>query len=204
MGTLFAYFLLMMDYSSTDREWKKQKNFIPPYCPNTKCLYHSREKAKERTFYTSHGTKSLKRFPYKMRRFQCRHCLHSFSYSFFKLHYREKRYGLNKFIHNLHLVGASNCEIARKCRCSEWLVRSRLSKMARWALLKHASLIQKLRIKEAIVYDGLENFSFSQYDPNNVNHAIGQEQPSLPTILTLVLSTEKVVCLRGKRLKKLS
>lgn len=26
-----------------------------------------------------------------------------------------------------------------------------------------------------MAYDGLENFSFSQYDPNNVNHAVGKE-----------------------------
>ena len=47
--------------------------------------------------------------------------------------------------------------------------------MARWALLKHAAFVQNQNITEAIVYDGLENFSFSQYDPNNVNHAIGKD-----------------------------
>jgi len=31
-----------------------------------------------------------------------------------------------------------------------------------------------LKIAEPIVYDGLENFSYSQYDPNNVNHAVGK------------------------------
>lgn len=47
--------------------------------------------------------------------------------------------------------------------------------MSRWGILKHASLTEELKIEEAIVYDGLENFSFSQYDPNNINHAIGKK-----------------------------
>ena len=52
--------------------------------------------------------------------------------------------------------------------------------MARWAELEHAKLTENLQIEEPIVYDGLENFSFSQYDPNNINHAVGK--CSLPTL----------------------
>ena len=72
-------------------------------------------------------------------------------------------------------MGVSNEAIARRCHTSEWLVRFRLQKMSRWSLLQHAFLVQTLPVREALVYDGLENFSYSQYDPNNVNHAIGRE-----------------------------
>lgn len=34
---------------------------------------------------------------------------------------------------------------------------------------------ENLRISESIAYDGLENFSYSQFDPNNINHAVGRE-----------------------------
>lgn len=54
------------------------------------------------------------------------------------------------------------------------MVRTRLRNMARFAELKNAKLSQELKIEEPIVYDGLENFSFSQYDPNNINHAVGK------------------------------
>ena len=46
--------------------------------------------------------------------------------------------------------------------------------MARWTELKHAKLSGELKVKEPLVYDGLENFAFSQYDPNNLNHAVGK------------------------------
>ena len=47
--------------------------------------------------------------------------------------------------------------------------------MARFAETKDAKLQDGLGIREAIVYDGLENFSFSQYEPNNINHAVGKQ-----------------------------
>lgn len=47
--------------------------------------------------------------------------------------------------------------------------------MARWAELMHTKLTENTFIEEEIVYDGLENFAFSQYDPNNINHAIGKK-----------------------------
>lgn len=55
------------------------------------------------------------------------------------------------------------------------MVRGRLIKMSRWSILAHAARTQDIGIQEPIVYDGLENFSFSQYDPNNINHAVGKK-----------------------------
>jgi hypothetical protein len=34
---------------------------------------------------------------------------------------------------------------------------------------------ERIKIREPIAYDGLENFSYSQFDPNNLNHAMGKE-----------------------------
>lgn len=73
-----------------------------------------------------------------------------------------------------HRTGLSKRECARIIHASEHMVRKRLIKMARWSLLFQAMHLAKLKIKEPIVYDGLENFSFSQYDPNNINHAVGK------------------------------
>jgi len=47
--------------------------------------------------------------------------------------------------------------------------------MARWALLAWAKDLEKVSIQESVAFDGLENFSFSQYEPNNINHAVGRE-----------------------------
>ncbi len=49
-----------------------------------------------------------------------------------------------------------------------------MKKLTSWGLLKHAHMTNDLKIHEPIVYDGVENFSFSQFDPNNLNHAVGK------------------------------
>lgn len=55
------------------------------------------------------------------------------------------------------------------------MVRGRKAKMNRWGLLKHAKFLEQVTVEEPIVYDGLENFAYSQYDPNNINQAIGKD-----------------------------
>jgi hypothetical protein len=65
--------------------------------------------------------------------------------------------------------------MGRMLNLSEHCVRNRLKKMAQWTLLKHAYLSQELKIEEPIVYDGLEAFAKSQYDPNQIQQAIGKD-----------------------------
>jgi len=161
----------MFEDKSIKRALEKQNNFRPPYCPNNLCAYHHHPTAH---WFQKYGWNSLKNFPYKMRRGRCLRCRKTFTYSFFKLEFGEQHRTLNPTIFRLYTTGLSKCEIARIVRHSEHLVRCRLSKMARWALLQHAQWTQNLSLSEPIVYDGLENFSHSQYDPNNINHAIGK------------------------------
>lgn len=121
------------------------------------------------------GRKAIKRFPYLTTRFRCVSCEITFTESRFRLHYRQKVWGLNGEIFRLDSIGASKREIGRQIQHSEKLVRLRYMKMSRQGLLIHAKRTKNLPIREPIVYDGLENFSFSQFDPNNINHAVGKE-----------------------------
>jgi hypothetical protein len=68
-----------------------------------------------------------------------------------------------------------NRQIARMISADEKLVRHRLRRMAQHALLEHFHRTQDLQITEPISYDGVENFARSQYEPNNINQAIGWE-----------------------------
>lgn len=163
----------MRDETSIARQLRREECFVPPYCPRPKCQNHRKENARP-DFWRRHGVKELKRFPYFSYRFLCRDCGVTFSGSIFSLHYRQKVWGLNYAIFRYHDLGVSRRATARELGHSERLVRTRIRNMARWALLKQAELIEKLKIEEAIVYDGLENFSFSQFDPNNINHAVGK------------------------------
>lgn len=47
--------------------------------------------------------------------------------------------------------------------------------MSRYGILIHAKFCEKMKVEEPIVYDGLENFTCSQYEPNNINQAVGKK-----------------------------
>ena len=106
--------------------------------------------------------------------FRCKKCGKGFRYSSFKLSYREKKPGINSKIFELFTTGASNRHMGRIIGVSEHCIRGRLKKLAQWTLMKHAQLTRDLKIEEPIVYDGLEAFAKSQYDPNQIQQAIGK------------------------------
>jgi len=160
----------MNDEASIIRQLHRERTFKPPYCPNPACVHH----LKGTDFYYKDGLKPLKRFPYLSQRFRCKACDKTFSYSFFFLEYRTHVWGKNEEIFFHHRRGVSLREIARGLGHDEKMVRARKRKMSAWGLLQHVKFSGELKIEEPIVYDGLENFSYSQYDPNNLNHAVGK------------------------------
>ena len=161
----------MRDEKSVKRQLHRERTFCPPYCPRPTCINH---KKSSNQFWNREGSKPLKRFPYLSIRFRCKDCKKTFSASFFKLHYRQKIWGHNSQIFQYQRLGTTMRETARILNKDESFVRGRLKKMARWGFLIHAQLVNDIQIEEPIVYDGLENFSFSQFDPNNLNHAVGK------------------------------
>lgn len=110
--------------------------------------------------------------PEGIQRFRCRLCRVTFSRTVFLLEYRAMKRFLNYAIFQKITTGHSACEIARQLHCSEHLVRERLRKLARHAFLRHTELIEGFQIREDVVFDGLENFAGSQYDPNHIQHAV--------------------------------
>jgi hypothetical protein len=110
-------------------------------------------------------------------RFQCSVCKKTFTSNRFALDYRHKHPdpALNQKIFSLHLNGLSNRAISRLLFVSENCIRGRLFKMSRWAFDFHASRLNKLHINETLCMDGLENFAYSQYDPNYINQLVGRD-----------------------------
>lgn len=103
-----------------------------------------------------------------MRRF----CSNSNSINF---RLKKKDLALNSKIFLFFVQGLSNRQIALAFKISESCVRKRLERMAKLAFSFHHRAILNKSIQEPIAYDGLENFAGSQYNPNNINHAIGAE-----------------------------
>ena len=113
----------------------------------------------------------------RRQRFKCRVCSRSFTENFFKVHYRlrHKDPSLNYWIFIYFVHGMPLRRIAKLLRISVHSTRIRINRMAKRALEFQLDVSSELRISEPICIDGLENFARSQYEPNNVNHAIGQD-----------------------------
>ena len=146
--------------------------FVPPYCPNPDCQFHHPD---VKGSFLLHGKKTINRFPYLVYRYRCSGCRRTFSSSYFSLSYRDKKNDVYEKIENLRHMGASKRAIAEFFHFTEDTVRTKIKKLARWSLLKIAQDLDKVQLSEAVAFDGLENFSFSQFDPNNLNHAVGKE-----------------------------
>ena len=162
---------MLSENASLERQLQSDRTFLPPYCPNSNCKYH---RIKNEPFWSKYGTRRIRRFPYCGVRYICKHCGKTFGSSFFRLDYRQRVWGLNEKIFREHRKGVSMRETGREVDKDESFVRYRLKRMARFALLKHVELSGSIKIEEPIVYDGLENFAYSQFDPNNINHAVGK------------------------------
>ena len=113
----------------------------------------------------------------RRQRFRCRECRKIFGANFHNLNFNQRHSdkALNSKIFNFFIHGMSNRQVARLIDVSEECVRRRLARMAQRALSFHCEMMRTTKISEAICFDGLENFAFSQYDPNHINHAIGRD-----------------------------
>jgi transposase-like protein len=113
----------------------------------------------------------------RQQRWKCLNCLKHFSDNSSSFNHRFKKNddGLNAKILILCLNHVSNRQIAHLNHISEHCVRIRLDRMAKRALVFHQSYLSKITIGETICFDGLENFAGSQYDPNNIHQAVGED-----------------------------
>jgi len=113
----------------------------------------------------------------RQQRWKCLKCFKYFSDNSSSFNYRFKKNddGLNAKILILCLNHVSNRQIAHLNYISEHCVRIRLDRMAKRALVFHESFLSGITICEAICFDGLENFAGSQYDPNNIHQAVGED-----------------------------
>jgi len=165
--------------------WSNQKSlkvvvrqalgYKPPYCPNPACKWHMPEIASKEAVFHGFGSRPIKRYPYLSPRFRCTNCRKVFTRSFFFITYRDRTPDTYEEIFDMRFAGSSKLHIARFLGCSRDTVQRRIRKMARWSYLRIARDTAKCKLPEPIAFDGIENFSFSQYDPNNINHAVGKE-----------------------------
>jgi hypothetical protein len=147
----------------------------PPYCPNPACAWHHRSACAQSGRFTRQGSRAVGRFPYRTLLWMCARRGRKFSDSIFYLFYRDRTEPTYEQIFHYHGHGQSRRAIAKDLGCSLDTVQRRFQELARQGLLIQADKTRALKIREPVAYDGIENFAFSQYDPNNINHAIGRK-----------------------------
>ena len=148
---------------------------LPPYCPNPHCRWHALDLAGSEGCFWRFGARRVNRFPYRTRRYQCARCGKVFSDSVFYLFYRDRTEPTYAEIFRGHTSGKTRRDIAVDLGCSLDTVQRRFRELAAQGLLIQAHKTAQTEVKESVAYDGIENFAFSQYDPNNINHVVGRE-----------------------------
>ena len=146
-----------------------QFELIPPYCPNSQCVFHF---GSEKKFYAKNGMTATEKPPFRNQRFKCNKCKIQFSANTFGLDFRKREVGLSKKILHYSLNGMSNNCIARLVDVSEGTIRDRLKIMARQSIIFEKNHYPQ-KINENVAYDGFETFTGSQFSPCYVNTAVG-------------------------------
>lgn len=148
--------------------------FIPPFCPNPECRYHDKMASKgtswwiRRGFYTSLTRGNIQRY-------RCRECKRSFTERIFYTDYYAKRIDIDLRDLLFHYCnGFSQRALADHYRCTTRTIAHKLQIISRQAMAAITEANAHIRTNEDIAIDGMQNFTGSQYQPNNYTIAVGQ------------------------------
>jgi len=146
--------------------------FVPPHCPRTDCRFH---RSTDGWRWKRHGFFGRASAPYRIPRFRCAHCGHTFSAQTFSTTYWLRRPEV--FLHAAHqlLACSGYRQIARKPRCHHTTVLRHSARLGRHALLYLHLHGPKGPLAEPVVGDGFESFAFSQYHPLYLNLIVGAD-----------------------------
>jgi transposase-like protein len=137
--------------------------FVPPFCPNAKCVHHRQLPAPWR--WKRAGFYRRLAHPQLIPRFTCRSCRRSFSSQTFSTTYWLKRPDLPERVFMKAVGGMANRQIARDLEVAPSTIDRLLGRLGRHCLLLHASLTAHARPQGPVVLDSFESFEFSQFFP---------------------------------------
>ena len=147
-----------------------QFELIPPFCPNSHCLFH--EGTKQR-FFVKNGWVKTEKPPFRNQRYKCKKCGVQFSENTFSVDFRKKIAGIGEKVMQFSMNGMSNNSISKLIKVAERTVRNRLVTLARQSLYFEKCHLPK-SVKEDIAYDGFETFSHSQFSPCYIMNSLSQ------------------------------
>lgn len=153
---------------------------IEPFCcPNPDCHFHwPDDEFSFPRFWSLQGTYHTA-VSGTVQRFKCSYCGCGFSERTLSIDYYAKKSLDYMEINRAISASESVASIARKQKCHPDSISNRLDRIGRNVIAAHARLIEELLLSENIVADGFESFDRSQFHPNNINLAVGEESQFL-------------------------
>ena len=113
--------------------------------------------------------------PWRVPRFRCGHCGHTFSSQTFATTYWLKRPDVLVPAAFAVLACSGHRQTARERRCAPGTIQRHVGRVGRHALLLLQAHAPHGPIAEPVVVDGFESFAFSQYHPLYLNLVVGAE-----------------------------
>ena len=149
--------------------------FEPPFCPNPECTYNSLDHSHKHTrWWILRGFYKSKSRGY-VQRYRCRNCRKSFSERIFHTDYYAKRIDIDlKDLLFHYCNGFSQRALADHYHCTIRTIAHKLQIISRQAIAAILQANNLIRSNEDIAIDGMQNFTGSQYQPNNYTIAVGQ------------------------------
>lgn len=146
----------------------------PPFCPNPDCPQNKPRQSKDEKWWRLRGHYQS-RVHGKVQRFLCKTCGKSFSERIFHLDYYAKRIDIQFRDVLFHYCnGFSQRALAEHFGCAVRTIAQRLQILSRQSMAAIEESNRLIHTEEDIAIDGMQNFTGSQYQPNNYNIAIGQ------------------------------
>jgi hypothetical protein len=137
--------------------------FLPPFCPNPKCVYHRELTSGWR--WKRAGFFRRLRAPQLIPRFTCLCCRRSFSSQTFSATYWLKRPDLPELVFMKAVGGMANRQVARDLGVAPSTIDRLLARLGRYCFLLHTRLVGQARPQGPVVLDSFESFEYSQYFP---------------------------------------
>ncbi len=155
-------------------EYLKEKPFIPSFCPNPECEYHQNKIPINFPWYMKRGWYHSSAHG-KVQRYLCKSCGKSFSERMFFTDYYAKRIDIDLQDLLFHYSnGFSQRALADHYHCTTRTIAQKLQTISRQAMSAIIKANSYLHTREDIAIDGMQNFTGSQYQPNNYNISVGQ------------------------------
>jgi transposase-like protein len=148
-----------------------ENNFLPPYCPNSRCTFHHGSSIK---FFVKNGSTKTNKSPSINQRFKCKYCLHQFSRNTFSIDFRNRKESLFKNTLLWSSNGMTNNSISKLLHVSERTIRRRIRSLSAQSIFfEHR--IYPTKINEDLAYDGFETFTYDQFSPCYINTLVGSK-----------------------------